>query len=73
MSPSRRVDGPHGSKRRLYPTGHLSEQRLKVGHSLLVNYDPPSLIVGVAVAEHENVLHDRLRQKGRLLRTHIRA
>lgn len=73
MSSSRRVNGPHGSKRRLYPAGHLSEQRLKIGHSFLVNYDPTSLIVGVAVAEHENVLHDGLRQKGGLLRTHSRA
>lgn len=73
MASPRRVDVPHGSKRGLYPAGHLSQQRLEGGHSLLVDHDPTSLIVRVAVAEHEDVLHDGLSQKVGLVRAHPRA
>lgn len=73
MASSGGVDVPHGSKRSLYPTGHLSQQSLKVGHSLLVYHDPTSLVVRISITEHEHVLHHRLRQKVGLFRSHRRT
>lgn len=60
VASSRRVDVSHRSKRRLYPSGHLSQQSLEVGHPLVVDHYPASLVVRVAVPVHENVLHDGL-------------
>ena len=60
VASSRCVDVPHRSKRCLYPSGHLSQQSLKVAHSLLVNHYPASVIIWVTVAEHENALHNGL-------------
>lgn len=73
MASPRRVDVPHSPERGLYPAGHLSEQRLEGGHPLLVDDDAPSLVIRVAVAEHEDVLDDGLSQKVGLLHVHRRA
>ena len=73
VSFSRRVDVPHRSERGLNPAGHLPQQSLEIGHPLLVDDDPASLVVRVAVPEHENALHHGLREKVWLLRAHRRA
>lgn len=73
VPPSWRVDVPHRPERSLYPAGHLSQQRLEVTHSLLVDDYPSCLVVRVSVPEHEDVFHHGLREKVWLLRTHICA
>lgn len=70
MASPRRVDVPHSSERGLDPAGDLSEEGLEGGHPLLVDDNAPSLIVRVAVAEHEDVLDHGLSQEVGLLRVH---
>lgn len=73
VASSRCVDVPHGSKGRLHPAGHLSQQSVKIAHPLLVNHYTASLVVRVAVSVHKNVLHNGLREKVWLVGAHLCA